>query len=120
MSTEFDFDYWMKLAESDPETFESERRETLEELIHSMPEEYHRRLRQLQWKIDTIRQVSRNPLDSCIRISNLLMDYTYGEGGLLESLNALVQPTPSAEVDPAQKSIGKVLEFAPRQKTSVN
>ncbi len=120
MSTEFDFDYWMKLAQSDPKKFEDKRRETVEELIHSMPEQYHRRLRQLQWKIDAIRRVSPNPLASCVRISNMLMDYTYGEGGLLDSLNALVKPRSSAKVDPAQKSIGKVLEFGPRPKSRVN
>ena len=120
MGTEFNFDYWMKLAQSDSEKFENKRREAIEELIHSMPEQYQRRLRQLQWKIDTIRQVSPNPLASCIRISNMLMDYTYGEGGLLESLNALVQGKPSAKTASAQKSIGKVLEFAPRQERKVN
>ena len=120
MDTEFNFDYWMKLAQSDSEAFENKRRETIEELIHSMPEQYHRKLRQLQWKIDTIREVSPNPLASCIRISNMLMDHTYGEGGLLESLNALVQGRPSAKNNAAQKSIGKVLEFAPRQERKVN
>jgi len=120
MDTDFNFDYWMKLAQSDSEAFENKRRETIEELIHSMPEQYHRKLRQLQWKIDTIREVSPNPLASCIRISNMLMDHTYGEGGLLESLNALVQGRPSAKNNAAQKSIGKVLDFAPRQERKVN
>ena len=120
MDTGFDFDYWMKLAQTDSEAFENERRETIEELIRSMPKRYHRRLRQLQWKVDTIRAASPNPLASCVRISTLLMDHTYGEGGLLDSLNALVHPASSASDGSSPKEIGKVLEFSPRSSKFVN
>ena len=120
MDTGFDFDYWMKLAQSDAEAFETERRETIEQLILSMPEQHHRRLRQLQWKIDTIRTVSPNPLAACIRISKMLMDRTYGEGGLLDSLNALVRPDSCAVEETTPKTIGKVLEFTPKQQKIVN
>ena len=120
VDTGFDFDYWLELAESDAEAFESKRRETIEELIRSMPKRHHRRLRQLQWKIDAVRDVSPNPLASCVRISTMLIDHTYGEGGLLDSLNALVRPNPSAIVDSPPKPIGKVLKFRTRNSDTVN
>ena len=120
MDTRFDFDYWMKLAQSDSEAFENKRRETIDELIRSMPKRYHHRLRQLQWKVDTVREVSPNPLASCVRISNMLMDQTYGEGGLLDSLNALVRPNSPAAEDSSSKKAGKVLEFSPRHEKAAN
>lgn len=120
MNNEFDFDYWMELAESDSEAFENERRKTIEELILSMPEQYHKRLRQLQWKIDTVRMVSPNPLASCIRISTMLMDHTYGEGGFLDALNSLTGASAPAAEYVTPKAVGKVLDFTAQRTKTVN
>ncbi len=116
MENEFNFDYWAKLAETDQEAFERERRAAIEELIDSGPEKYRHRLRQLQWKIDTIREVSPNPLASCIRLNDLLMDMTYGEGGLLDSLNALSDSELPAQRSSQLRESGMILEFKRNKK----
>jgi len=116
MENEFDFDYWASLAETDPQAFERQRAAVIEEVIASRPAQYQQRLRQLQWKIDTVRQLSPNPLASCLRIYDLLMDMTYGEGGLLDSLNALADCESPGRQDAQLKENGRLLEFKRRKK----
>ncbi len=60
----FDFDYWMNLAKSDPVRFEQERTKATRAVIESAPSHLQHRLEQLQWKVDMIRQTSSTPLSA--------------------------------------------------------
>ena len=69
-----DFDYWLDLAQRDPERFESLRIETLETHINRASNTQQTRLRRLQWRIDQVRQRAKNPLAACISISDMMWD----------------------------------------------
>ncbi|MBI1195654.1 MAG: DUF3135 domain-containing protein [Gammaproteobacteria bacterium] len=94
----FDFDAWMALAARDPEAFERQRREILDQAIADAPERLQKRLTGLQWRIDTERRLARNPLSSCIGIYEKMWSQVYDDGGLLDQLNrfcdAFNQPRP--------------------------
>lgn len=70
-----DFEVLSKLAKEDPEALESLRREMVEEVIEAAPTEDHkRRLRGLQFKIEMERKKAKNPIASCIKISQMMQD----------------------------------------------
>lgn len=73
-SNRIDFDYWLQLAQDDPERFESLRSETLETCIKRATDSQQVRLRCLQWRIDRIREKTKNPMMACIRISDMMWD----------------------------------------------
>ena len=114
MENEFDFEYWVELAKSSPDAFENKRSEMIESVITNSPAEYQHRLRQTQWKIDAIRQVSPNPLASCMRIYDLLMDKAYGDKGFVSSLENLVGSLNEIQQALPQKKKNQVLEFGPK------
>lgn len=88
----FQFEAWASLAQSDPEAFEAKRQETIDKLIAEAPEELQQRLRSFQWRIDMERKRSANPLQACIRISNMMWDLIYADRGFLWSLQAMADP----------------------------
>lgn len=88
-----DFDEWARLAKTDPEEFETRRREIIESTIARNPTGRQQRLRSLQWKIDQIRTLSPTPISACVKISNMMWDSLTGPGGLKDSLAQLQQPT---------------------------
>ncbi len=90
VTTEFDFEYWMKLAEDNPEQFEKERIRVIEEAILGAPSYRQKELRCLQWRIDMVRDRSSNPLSDCIHISRMMMDSVFGEGRLVDSIKILL------------------------------
>lgn len=69
-----DFDFWLQLAQSDPERFESLRSETLERHIQRAADSQQNRLRCLQWRIDRIRDRAKTPMAACISISDMMWD----------------------------------------------
>ncbi|MBT5229473.1 MAG: DUF3135 domain-containing protein [Methylococcales bacterium] len=84
-----DFDTWSKLAKEDPEAFEARRKEVIQQLIDSAPEDQRHRLECLQWKVDQIRSRSKTPLAACLRMSKMMWDRVLGKSGLMESLDQL-------------------------------
>ena len=87
---ERDFEYWAALAKSDPERFEAERKEAVEQELQKLPAGRQERLRRLQWKIDEIRKLfPNNPLGACIRIHTMMLDRAYGNNGLTDSIAVL-------------------------------
>lgn len=84
----FDFSEWHTLAHSDPEAFELKRQEAIEDMISNLPQDRQQRLRCLQWRIDMERQRSRNPMQSCLKLYQMMMDSVYGEHGLLETIRS--------------------------------
>ncbi len=86
----FDFEYWRDLAATDAAAFETARRQAIDALIDSAPEERQRRRMQgLQWRIDRIRDTAPNAMDACLKISRMMWDSVLGDDGLLERLRAL-------------------------------
>ncbi|MDH5216847.1 MAG: DUF3135 domain-containing protein [Gammaproteobacteria bacterium] len=69
-----DFEYWSRLAKSNPERFEEERSAMLAAYIDTMPDEQRPRLTQTQWKIDQVRSLAKNPYDALNRVSKLMWD----------------------------------------------
>lgn len=110
----FDFDTLAKLAKSDPEAFEIKRRELIAKLIDGAPESLRKRLIGFQWRIDMERQRCDNPLQACIRISNMMWDMIYADRGFLWSLQALSDPTGVLDHQ-AEATSAEVLSFKPPQ-----
>ena len=63
-----------RLARNDPQTFEILRLELIENTIDDAPEPVQLRLRQLQFRIDGIRQRSRSPLGATVKIQALMWE----------------------------------------------
>ncbi len=69
-----DFDELVKLAKENPEELERIRQQACEELIEEAPEQFKRKLRGLQFKIDMERRRARTPMASCLKISEMMHD----------------------------------------------
>jgi len=78
MKRDFNFDYWASLYQSDPERFEREREKLVNEFIGHV-NHGSKRLKGIQFRIDMERRRSKNPMGSCLRLSNLMMDQFYDE-----------------------------------------
>jgi len=110
---DLDFDQWARLAEHDPASFESARRDAIEALIESFPAENRERMRRLQWRIDQERRLARSPMGSCIRLSRMMWRQLLGEGGLRERLLGLADSlNGDAEPQRASESGARVLAFS--------
>jgi len=90
--TEFNFDEWAKMAKEDPEAFEDIRKQMIQNVIDSTSPEIKKRMQGLQWQIDNIRSASSNPMESCLKISQMMWDNVLGEDGLLENMRKLDDP----------------------------
>lgn len=86
-----DFDEWATLAQTDPVAFEARRSCLIEDFIQNSPGHLQRRLRGLQFRVDMERRRARTPMGACVRISGMMWDAFLGEGGLRDSLNALIK-----------------------------
>lgn len=82
----FNFNEWSELASNDPDKFETQRRNAIEEMIRQAPASKRTRLRRLQWRIDQTRKLSGSPMAACIKISSMMWDSIMGKHGLLEAL----------------------------------
>jgi len=69
---DFDFDEWHALSQRSPEEFEIKRQQLCQQIIDDAPLKYQRRLKGLLFQINMQRRKSANPLDSCIRLSNMM------------------------------------------------
>ena len=107
----FDFDAWAELARTDPQAFELERKLLIERAIMRAPEEKHRRLRCLQWKLDQIRNLASTPMAACLQINRLLWENITSEQGLLHSLLRLQSGQP---LDRGNPTPAKILQFQDR------
>lgn len=73
MGDNIDFGHWSELFKTDPEKFESLRREKIEEMIQGASESSQRRLKGLQFQIDAKREIYKHkPFVSCIEISKMM------------------------------------------------
>ena len=72
---EFDFDHWMKLAKDDPEAFEKQREAAINSYISDVPNAIQRdRLARLQWRVNKEREMAKTPMDSAIRMYDMMWE----------------------------------------------
>ncbi len=112
---QFDFEDWASLAQNDPAAFEAKRQEMIDKLIEGAPEDLRQRLRSFQWRIDMERSRSANPLQACIRISNMTWDLIYADRGFLWSLQAMSDPSSLLNAVPAESGSANVIVLKPER-----
>jgi len=69
-----DFESLKYLAEENPEALEQLRLRYCQELIDSAPERLRRKLAGLLFRIDMESRLSRNSIQRCIRLSQMMME----------------------------------------------
>ena len=106
---DFDFDYWLELAQSSPDGFETMRSEYIEAFIVQAPESMQHRLRCLQWRIDMAREQAKTPLAACIKISGMMWDTLHQ----LRETSLRLHDSPQQAVPARQKAT--ILSFTPRK-----
>ena len=108
----YDFDRWSKLANNDPQAFEDRRQKLIDDFILELPEDKQHRMRCLQWRVDSVRRISKTPMAACIAISRMMWESIEGENGLLDSLNSLVKITRFDGTAPTYKpTVAAILKF---------
>jgi hypothetical protein len=90
------FDKLVTLAKQDPKRLDALKRDITEAWIEQAPVEYQRRLRGIQFQIDMEVQRAKNPMDACIRVSNMMHD-SFAE--LRDRLNEMAQTGPRYQVE---------------------
>lgn len=81
-----DFDTLKRLAETEPERLDELLHQQVEALLEGASPERQRSLRGLQFRIDCQRRLAKNPMDSCLRISNMMHDSFYNMRCALNTL----------------------------------
>ncbi len=66
------FDEFVALLATDPDGFEALRQTLIEQEISSAPAKDQRRLRGIQFQVDSVRRASKNPIASCVKIQRML------------------------------------------------
>jgi len=69
-----EFDELVKLAQQNPEKLEQIRQELIQSTIEDAPSGLKDRLMGLQFTIDMEIRRSKNPLDSCLKLSSMMHD----------------------------------------------
>jgi hypothetical protein len=106
-----DFDELLILAKQDPARLEALRRNVTEAWIERAPVEQQRRLRGIQFQVDMEVRRAKNPMDACVRVSNM-MHKSFGQ--LRHLLNDMTQARPGypvADESTATQSKAQVLPF---------
>lgn len=68
------FEDLLKLAKDDPDQLEALRQSLVQELIDETQGDQKRRLEGLQFRIDMERRRSKNPIQSCVKLSKMMHD----------------------------------------------
>lgn len=100
-------DALIALAKKDPAALERLRQQQVEELIASAPEDMQRRLRGLQFEIDSRRALHKNPMGACVALSKMMLDSMTRLNEALHGMNAPDAPAtqPSAAVIPFSRAV---------------
>lgn len=80
------FDELKTMAAERPEELENLRKRMTDEILRDAPEDRRRRLEGIVFRINAERLRSKNPLQACIRISQMMMDSVVE---LRDAVNAL-------------------------------
>ncbi len=86
----FNFDEWASLHKNDPVAFEEKRIEWLTICVVEAPKKYQKRLNGLMFHINTIRRTEKNPMQTCLKNSSLMMDSLNDMRVFLSDLNATI------------------------------
>ena len=111
-----DHDSLSKVAKNDIELFEEIRQKIIDEFFSSVPEEKLERLTRVQWKIDQIRQLSKNPIDASLKISSLMwesINQLNEEQQKLLLFTDNLHNSESIEIPPPQSAT--ILHFRPKK-----
>lgn len=100
------FEELKAMAAERPEELEDLRIRMTEEILRNAPEDRQRRLKGLVFNIDMVRRRAKNPMQACIKLSQMMMDST------LELREALCMSSPppapvqiqNAEVVPLRRA----------------
>lgn len=103
------FDALMDLANRDPDGLEHLRTSLIRDFIDRAPDNQRQRLQGLQFTIDMERRKAKNPVQSCMRMSQMMHERVTD---LCDSLNDF--STLSAVPDPVQLRPAKVIPLRPR------
>ena len=103
------------LAKTDPPAFAQRRAAVIEAVIANAPLERQQQLRRLQWRIDMERQRCSNPLQACIRISNMMWDMIYADRGFLWALQVMSDPHALINAGPEENVLAEVVRLKPKR-----
>lgn len=101
------FDEMKTMAQEQPEALENLRRRLTAELIDNAPQSHRRRLEGLAFVIEAECRKARNPMQACIRLSQMMHDSLVE---LKTSLELLRSAPP-----PEQPRAAKVIPFGKRR-----
>lgn len=98
------FDELKEMAAERPEELENLRQRMTDDILRDAPEERRRRLLGIVFRIDAERRKAKNPLQACIKISQMMMDSALElRDGILGPLPVSSEPR-LAEVVPLRSS----------------
>lgn len=107
------FDTLKALADEDPEALEVLRNRLVAEVIERAPSHQRAQLEGLQFVLDMERRRAKNPMQCCIRMSQLMHERVERlRDCLKETLNYNDSATSSAGVEPQHNAV--ILEFPRR------
>jgi hypothetical protein len=102
-----DFESLKYLAEENPEALEQLRQRYCRELIDSAPERFRRKLAGLLFRIDMESRLSRNSIQRCIRLSQMMMESFTELQDALKCSSRLQAYTPKR----ASRSVDNIIQF---------
>lgn len=68
----FDFDAWAELARRDPEAFERQREQAVEQVCAQLGGRGKPNIAGVLWRMDVARRRASNPLHLCIKLSSMM------------------------------------------------
>lgn len=103
------FDTLVELANTDPDGLEHLRSSLIRDFIDRAPDNQRQRLQGLQFTIDMERRKAKNPVQSCMRMSQMMHERVTD---LCDSLNDF--STLSAVPQPVPVGSAKIIPLRPR------
>lgn len=108
---EFDFDYWCQLAKDDPAAFEAARKQEIDNHIAGIQQKStQERMERLQWRVEMERKRSKNPMDSAIRIYDMMWESVGKNFEAIQDLADHLKPSQDSSVSSLRPQ-AKVLKF---------
>tara|TARA_R110002072_G_scaffold1164_4_gene9646 strand:- start:9882 stop:10217 length:336 start_codon:yes stop_codon:yes gene_type:complete len=80
-----DVDTLMQIAQKDPDALDRIKQEAVSALIDSAEPSHQQRLRGLQWQVDMELKKSKNPMESCIKVSEMMHEKLWELRAALQS-----------------------------------
>ncbi len=97
-----EIDLLIKMAIDDPQGLERIREQLCSQLIENAPQKYRKRLYGLQFQIDMERRRSKNPMHSCIKLSQMMLDSYQNMQDAIANIDQAEHPVSSADFKSCQ------------------